>query len=159
MDGGIDYVVERYNELFDLLSNWGYEVIPDPDLENWSAIVRASTDTGHVKLTGVRNNWDGTSLTFKFEEFWVKGDRGDEAVMVRGDGSLWGCFYHGQAPTGGMRWCVDRVGHPGNPSHVHPFALPEGADAVPCEPVSAWEALEMFEQHAYLDDCGPSEDE
>lgn len=159
MDRGIDYVVERYNELYDLLRNWGYEVVPDPDFESWSKIVRDSAETGHVKLTGTRDNGDRTYLTFKFEEFWVKGDRGKEAVLVSEDGSLWGYFYHGQAPNGGMRWCVDPTGHPGNPRHVHPFAYPEGADAVPCEPVSAWEALETFEQQAYLDDCGPSDDE
>jgi hypothetical protein len=110
-------------------------------------------------VTGTRDNGDGTYLTFKFEEFWVKGDRGEEAVIVREDGSLWGYYYHGQAPNGGMRWCVDAVGHPDIPCHVHPFAYPEGAEAVACERVSAWAALETFEQQAYLDDCGPSDEE
>jgi hypothetical protein len=54
---------------------------------------------------------------------------------------------------------VDLVGHADNPRHVHPFAYLEGADAIACEPVSAWEALETFEQHAYLDDCGASDEE
>jgi hypothetical protein len=159
MDEGIYYVVQRYNDLYDLLKAWGYEPFPDPDFDGWQEIMRDSAETGHVKVTGTRDNGDGTHLTFKFEEFWVKGDRGEDAVLVREDGSLWGYYYHGQAPKGGMRWCVDLVGHADNPCHVHPFASPETADAEPCEPVTAWEALETFEQQVYLDDCSPSEDE
>jgi hypothetical protein len=150
VDEGIYHVVERYNELFDLLRDWGYEPVPDPDFDNWQEIVRDASHTGHIKIAGTRDNGDGTSLTFKFEEFWVKGDRGEEAVLVREDGSMWGYAYHGRAPEGGMRWCVDPVGHPNNPQHVHPFAHPDGGAAVACEPVSPWEALETFEQHAYL---------
>lgn len=159
MDEGIGYTVQRYNDLYDLLKDWGYEPFPDPDFDSWQEIVRDSTQTGHIRVTGRRDNGDGTYLTFKFEEFWVKGDRGEEAVLVREDGSLWGYYYHGQAPNGGMRWCVDAAGHPDTPRHVHPFAYPEGAEAVACEPVTAWEALETFEQHAYLDDCGATDEE
>jgi hypothetical protein len=159
VDEGIFYVVQRYNDLFDLLQGWGYEPSPDPDFDSWQEVVRDSTQTGHVKITGTRDNGDGTRLTFKFEEFWVKGDRGGEAVIVREDGSMLGYAYHGQAPNGGMRWCFDPTGHPKNPCHVHPFAYPDGGEKVACEPVSEWEALESFEQQAYLDDCGPSDDE
>lgn len=159
MDEGIAYVVERYNELFDLLGDWGYEVVPDPDFDSWQQIVRDGTLTGHVKLVGTRDNGDGTHMTVKLEEFWVKGDRAGEAAFVREDGSLWGYCYHCQAPGGAMRWCLDPVGHANNPCHVHPFAYPEGGEAEACDPLTVWEALETFEQHAYLDEFGHSEEE
>ena len=63
MDRGIGHVVQRYNDLYDLLRDWGYEVVPDPDFDSWQEIVRDSTRTGHVKLTGTRDNGDGTSMT------------------------------------------------------------------------------------------------
>lgn len=159
VDEGNFYVVQRYNDLFDLLKGWGYEPSPDPDFDSWQEIVRDSTRTGHVKINRTRDNGDGTRLTFKFEEFWVKGDRGDEAVMVREDASMLRYAYHGQAPNGGMRWCFDPAGHPSNPCHVHLFAYPEAGERVAYEPLSEWEALESFEQQAYLDDCGSSDEE
>lgn len=110
-------------------------------------------------MTGRRDNSDGTYMTFKVEEFWVKGDLGDEAVLVREGASLRRYHYHGQASNGGMRWCVFPEEHPHDPSHVHPFELPEGGEPVECDPISPRDALEAFEENAYLDDCGTSDEE
>jgi hypothetical protein len=99
--GAIHYVATRYDELYDLLTDWGYEVIPDPDFSQWQEIVQASPLTGYVKLTGRRDHGDSTYLTFKFEEFWVEGNIGSEAVIVRTGASLRQYHYHGQAQSGG----------------------------------------------------------
>jgi hypothetical protein len=156
---GIEYVATRYEELFDLLEDWGYEVVPDPNFSQWQEAIATSPLTGWVLVTGRRPDEDGTRLVFKFEEFWVEGDLGDEAVLVRHGASLRQYHYHGQALTGGMRWCHDPQGHPGNPCHVHPFPAAQGDTPVPCESVSPREALEMFEQEFYLDAYGPSDEE
>ncbi len=159
MADGIAYVATRYEELDDLLYDWGYEVVPDPNFSQWQEIIHTSPLTGYVKVTGRRDNGDGTYMTVKFEEFWVAGDLGAEAVLVREGASLRRYHYHGQAPNGGMRWCVFPEEHPYDPIHVHPFGMPEGGDPVVCEAVTPLEALETFEQNAYLDDCGPSDEE
>jgi hypothetical protein len=159
MAEGIRYVGTRYEELVDLLEDWGYEVVPDPNVSQWQEIIQTSPLTGRVLVTGRRPDEGDTRLAFKFEEFWVEGDIGPEAVLVREGASLRQYHYHGQAPTGGMRWCHDPEGHPDNPCHVHPFPAPDDGQREDCDPVSPREALEMFEQQFYLHRFGPSDAE
>jgi len=159
MAEGIHYVGTRYEELYDLFSFWGYVVIPDPTSSQWQEILSTSPLTGYVKLAGRRSNGDDTYMSFKVEEFWVKGDLSDDAVLVREGASLVRYHYHGQAPNGGMRWCLFPEGHPHDPCHVHPFELPEGGDPVECDPVAPGDAIDAFEERVYLDDFGPSDEE
>lgn len=159
MGEGVHYVATRYEELYDLLEDWGYEVIADPNFSQWQEIIQTSPLTGRVLVTGRRPDQDGTRLVFKFEEFWVEGDIGDEAALVREGASLRQYHYHGQAPTGGMRWCLDPERHPKNPCHVHPFPAPEDGPRVDRDPISALEALRTFEQEFYLHAFGPSNEE
>jgi hypothetical protein len=159
MGRGIHFVGTRYEELVKLLVDWGYEIAPDPDFSRWQEVVRTSPLTGHVLVTGRRPDHDDTRLVFKFEEFWVEGDIDEEAVLVREGASLRQYHYHGQSPTGGMRWCHDPEGHSDDPCHVHPFAAPEGGAAVSCGPIGPFDALQEFEGQFYLDAFGPSEEE
>jgi hypothetical protein len=159
MGEGTRYVATRYEELYDLLNDWGYEVVGDPNFSQWQEIILASPLTGRVLVTGRRPADEDARLVFKFEEFWVEGDLGDEAALVREGISLRQYHYHGQAPSGAMRWCLDPEGHPNDPCHVHPFPAPEGGPRVKCEAVSPLEALETFEQQFYLDSFGSSDEE
>jgi len=152
MADGIQYVGTRYDELYDLLDWWGYEVVPDPDFSRWQETLYTSPLTGLVKVTGRRDD-----LTVKFEEFWVKGDRGEEAALVREGASLVRYHYHCQASNGGIRWCFYPEDHPDDPIHVHPF--PEAGDPVICDPIDPKMALKTFEDCVYMTDCGPSEQE
>jgi hypothetical protein len=155
----IHYAGTRYYELDELLQQWGYELVADPDFSSWQETFLTSPLTGHVKVTGRRDNGDGTHLTVKFEEFWVKGDLGKAAVELREGASLARYHYHGHAPNGGMRWCLYPEGHPHDPIHVHPFAPPEGGDPVACEAISPYEMLQEFERNVYVSEFGLSDEE
>ncbi|MGD0712793.1 MAG: hypothetical protein ABSB24_01225 [Gaiellaceae bacterium] len=159
MGEGIHYVGTRYEELADLLEDWGYEVVPDPNFSQWQEIIQTSPLTGRVLVTGRRPDEDDARLVFKFEEFWVEGDIGDEAVLVREGASLRQYHYHGQTSTGAMRWCLDPERHPNDPCHLHPFPAPEDGPRVECDPVSPREALQEFERQFYLGTHGPSDEE
>src|SRR5579871_5606203 len=64
-------------------------------------------------FAGVIRAFALTYMTVKFEGFWVKGDLGSDAILVCEGASLRRYHYHGQAPNGGMRWCVFPEGaHP-----------------------------------------------
>jgi hypothetical protein len=154
----IHYAGTRYFELDRLLQEWGYEIVADPDFSSWQETFLTSPLTGYIKVTGRRDNGDGTYLTVKFEEFWTEGVvRG--ATEVREGASLVRYHYHGQAPNGGMRWCLFPEAHPHDPIHVHPFGWPEGGDPVVCDPISPYEVLQEFEGNAYVDELGSSEEE
>jgi hypothetical protein len=156
---GIHYVGTRYDELARLLEHWGYEVVEDREFSQWQEAIRTSPLTGWVVVTGRRPDKDPTRLVFKIEEFWVEGDIGSEAVEVREGASLRQYHYHGQSEIGGVRWCHDPEGHVDNPCHVHPFAEPEGAESVPCDPIEPLKALRKFETAFYITRDGASEDE
>jgi hypothetical protein len=153
---GIEYVGTRYNELADLLNDWGYEVVPDPDESRWHEIVRASPLTGLVKLRGERGT-GGSRLSFTVTEFWEEGDLGADAALVRQGASLVTYHYHGQCERGGMRWCLHPAGHPDMPYHHHPFGDPPGTPAH-AQQISADAALTEFETRVYLEEFGVDDD-
>lgn len=157
MTSGINYVGTRYNDLADLLNDWGYVVVPYPSVSKWDEIVRASPLTGLVKLRGERDS-DADKLSFSITEFWVGGDAGDHVSLVREGASLIRYHYHGQCQAGGVRWCLYPEGHPDMPYHLHPFSDPLGA-AERGDQIDAHEALAEFETRVYLEKFGSADED
>jgi hypothetical protein len=138
------YASQRYYVLEAELEFWGYDVVRHGRFSRWDEQVALAPLTGLVQIRGEREQ-GGLRLTFTITESWVLGKI---AGRHQAQGvSLDGYHYHGQAgPDRRIRWCLDDMRHPEHPSHVHRFDHADRDKPDPYPPITAEEALQIFEQ-------------
>jgi hypothetical protein len=154
-DDRVWFVAERFEQLRDLLFEFGYALDPGPrDPNEWDERHYEDPPTGVVRLKGVRlrdledeeSDFDD-SITFTIEELW-SAEYADQARSERG---YWLVEYSYHAHHHGVdqRWDFDPTGHPEAPYHRHPPG--RGSEREPLDqPISVADAILAF--HRWVDE-------
>jgi hypothetical protein len=135
------YASQRYHVLETELELWGYDIIRQHQFSSWDEL------TGVVRIKGERQQGE-LRVTFSISEFWISGNVPGR-WQVQG-ASLVRHHYHGQVgPDRRIRWCLDEERHPAVPRHIHRFEHSEEEEPDACPPITAEQALQMFEQQVF----------
>ena len=125
-DDRVWFVAERFEQLRDLLLEFGYALDPGSrDPNEWHELHYEDPPTGVVRLKGVRlrdledddSDFD-PEITFSIEELWSP-DYVDGALSERGY-YLVEYSYHAHYHGIDQRWDFDATRHPEAPYHRHP---------------------------------------
>ena len=125
-DDRVWFVAERFEQLRDLLFEFGYALDPGPrDPNEWNELHYEDPPTGVVRLKGIRlrdlededSDFD-SEITFSIEELW-SADYVDGAQSERGS-YLVEYSYHAHHHGVDQRWDFDPARHPEAPYHRHP---------------------------------------
>ena len=145
------FVAERFEQLRDLLFQYGYALDPGPrDPSEWHELHYEDPPTGLVRLKGIRprdvddedSDFD-PEITFSIQELW-------SAAAEEGAQSERGYFlaaysYHAHYHGTDQRWDFDPSGHPEMPYHRHPPSA--GVQRRPVDrPITPEEAVHEFDE-------------
>jgi hypothetical protein len=148
-DDRVWFVAERFEQLRDLLFEFGYALDPGPrDPNEWNELHYEDPPTGVVRLKGVRlrvlededSDFD-PEITFSIEELW-SADYVDGAQSERGL-YLVEYSYHAHHHGVDQRWDFDPARHPEAPFHQHPPGRGPERRALG-GPISPADALQAF---------------